>query len=151
LWQRVPLFGSASRSVALSEFCALLSLLVECRLPLPRALRLTAGSLHDANLAEGSRRLAEQCEGGLPPDQELAYLPHFPDSLAPVFRWEGRPDAFAGGLRAASELYAAQAQLRTWVAGAFVQPIVLALIVMLVGFVAFTVFLPLFALLQSLT
>lgn len=150
LWQRVPLFGSAARSVALSEFCGCLSLLVECRLPLPKALRLTSGAMRDPNLAEGSRRLAEQCEQGLTPDQEAAYLPNFPPSLTPVFRWSTQPDALAGGLRAAAELYAAQARVRTWVAGSFVQPIVLGVVVSLVGGVVITLFLPLFTLLKSL-
>jgi len=150
-WQRVPLFGSASRSIALSEFCGLLMLLVECRVPLPKALRLTAGALHDPNLAQGSRKLAEQCESGLPPDQEVAYLANFPDSLAPFFRWENRPDAFAGGLRAATELYAAQARVRTWVAASFVQPIVLGVVVTLVGGAAVTMFLPLIQLMRDLT
>jgi len=151
LWQYIPLFGSASRSVGLSEFCSLLSMLIECQMPLPKALRLTAGALRDPNLAEGSRRLAEQCEKGLPPDQEAAYLPHFPDSLAPLFRWETRPDAFVSGLRAAAELYAAQARVRTWMAGAFFQPISLLVVVLLIGGVTITIFLPLIALLQSLT
>ena len=151
LWQRIPLFGSASRSVGLSEFCSLLSMLIECQMPLPKALRLTAGALRDPNLAEGSRRLAEQCEKGLPPDQEAAYLPHFPDSLAPLFRWEARPDAFVSGLRAAAELYATQARVRTWMAGAFFQPISLLVVVLLIGGVTFTIFLPLIALFQSLT
>jgi type IV pilus assembly protein PilC len=151
LWQRIPLFGSASRSVGLSEFCSLLSMLIECRMPLPRALRLTAGALRDPNLAEGSRQLAEKCEQGLPPDQEVAYLRNFPDSLAPLFRWEGRPDAFVSGLRAAAEMYAAQARVRTWLAGAFFQPISLLVVVLLIGGVTFTIFLPLIALFQSLT
>lgn len=151
LWQHVPLFGAASRSVGLSEFCSLLSLLIECRMPLPRALRLTAGALRDPNLAEGSRKLAEQCEQGLPPDQEVAYLPHFPDSLAPLFRWEGRPDAFVSGLRSAAELHAAQARVRTWLAAALFQPISLLIVVLLVGGVTLTIFLPLIELLKALT
>lgn len=150
-WQRVPLFGEASRSIALSEFCGSLMLLVECRMPLPKALRLTAGALRDANLAEGSRKLAAQCESGLPPEQEVAYLPNFPDSLAPLFRWDGKPDALANGLNAAAELYAAQARVRTWVAASFIQPIVLGMVVFIVGGTAVTMFLPLIALLQSLT
>jgi type II secretory pathway component PulF len=150
-WQRVPLFGWAARSIAMSEFCGLLMLLVECGVPLPKALRLTAGAVRDANLAQGSLKLAEQCEHGLPPDQEVAYLPNFPDSLAPLFRWEGRPDALASGLQAAAELYAAQARIRTWVAGSFIQPIVLGAVVFIVGGAVFTMFLPLFALLDSLT
>jgi type IV pilus assembly protein PilC len=150
-WQRVPLFGEASRSIAISEFCGLLMLLVECRMPLPKALRLTAGAVRDANLAEGSRKLAEQCESGLPPDQEVAYLRNFPDSLAPLFRWDGKPDALANGLQAAAELYAAQARVRTWVAASFIQPIVLGMVVFIVGGTAVTMFLPLIALLQSLT
>jgi type IV pilus assembly protein PilC len=150
-WQRVPLFGEASRSIAMSEFCGLLMLLVECRMPLPKALRLTAGAVRDANLAEGSRKLAEQCESGLPPEQEVAYLRNFPDSIAPLFRWDGKPDALANGLRAAAELYAAQARVRTWVAASFIQPIVLGLVVFIVGGTAVTVFLPLIALLQAMT
>jgi type IV pilus assembly protein PilC len=150
LWQRIPLFGSAARSVGLSEFCGCLSLLVECRVPLPKALRLTAGAMRDPNLADGSRRLASQCEQGLPPDQELAYLPNFPASLVTVFRWESRPAAFADGLRAAAELYAAQARVRTWVAGAFIQPIVLGMVVALIGGMVVTLFWPLFRLLGDL-
>lgn len=151
MWQLIPLYGTASRSVGLSEFCSMLALLVECHMPLPQALRLTSGALRDANLAEGSLRLADRCENGLSPDQEVAYLPHFPDSLAPVFRWNSQPDAFVSGLRSAAELYAAQARLRGWIAGGFFQPISLLIIVMMIGSVMLTVFWPLIALLQALT
>lgn len=151
LWQMVPLFGSASLSIGMSELCGLLMLLVECGVPLPKALRLTGGALRDPNLADGCRKLAEQCEQGLPADQEAAYLPNFPDSLPPVFRWEGRPDALASGLRAAAELYAAQSRVRIWVAASFIQPIVLAIVVLIVGGVAITLFLPVMKLLGELT
>jgi type II secretory pathway component PulF len=151
LFQSLPLFGSVKRSVGLSEFCGLLALLVECRTPLPGALRLTAGALHDPNLAEGSLRLAERCEQGLPADQEIAYLVNFPESLAPIFRWDGRADAFGRGLRAAAELFAAQARVQTWVAGSFLQPFALAGVIVIVGCVALTLFWPLYALMVSLT
>lgn len=151
LYQRLPLFGTVSRSIGLSEFCALLAILVECRMPLPEALRLTAGAIRDPNLAAGARKLAEQCESGLPADQEMAYIANFPESLTPIFRWDGRADGFALGLRAAAEVHAAQARVWSWVTGAFAQPFVLAGVVMVIGAGAFSLFLPLFSLLRALT
>ena len=151
VFQRLPLFGTVSRSIALSEFCGLLSLLVECRTPLPEALRQTSAALRDPNLSEGCLKLAEQCEQGLPADQEIAYLVNFPPSLASLFRWDGRAGALADGLRASAELYAAQARVSTWVAGAFVQPFAFAAVIFLVGGMTVSLFWPLYKLFGALT
>lgn len=151
LWQRAPLIGATARSVALSEFCSLLGLLVESRLPLPEALRLTASALRDPNLAQGSRKLAEQVERGLSPGDEVQRLPQFAGSLAPLFRWTDRPEAFADGLRAAAELYAMRARVQSGVLGTVIQPLMLAGVIMVAGGVCATLFLPMVSLLQSLT
>lgn len=150
LWQRCPVVGTASASVGLSEFCGLLALLVECHVPLPRALRLTASASRDPNLAEGGRRLAERCEAGSTPAQAIAALPHFPPALESVFRWDGRPDALVRGLRAAAELYAMQARVHAWLASALIQPLAFLLVVVVIGGVLASLFLPLIALLRSL-
>lgn len=151
LWQRIPMIGTTSRYVALSEFCSLLGLLVDCRVPLPEALRLTTSALRDPSLAEGSRLLADQIERGIAPDDEVLRMPHFPSSLSPVFRWTNHPTAFGDGLRAAAEQYAMQGRVQSGVVSAVVQPLMLAGAILFAGGFFVSLFLPLVALLQSLT
>lgn len=149
-FQYLPLAGSASRHVALSEFCSLLSILVESRVPLPDALRMTSRSLRDPNLAEGSRLLAGQVEEGRSAETAAMQLPHFPRSVAMLFRWQGRPEAFGRALRAAGELYAAQARVQIGVFGVFLQPLLLMFIVIVVGSTVVALFMPLVKLLNEL-
>jgi len=125
VWQWIPLLGTASRHAGLSEFCSLLSVLIECRLPLPSALRLTSGVLHDPNCAQGALRLADAVESGGSAEDELRRLPNFPNTLASLFRWSSRHHALAQGLNAAGELFAVQARVESGVFGIVVQPLIL--------------------------
>jgi type II secretory pathway component PulF len=151
LWQRIPLIGATARSVGLSEFCSLLGLMVENRVPLPEGLRLTATALRDPNLVQGSRMLADQVERGIAPYDEVQRMPQFARSLAPVFRWTDRPDALSDGLRAAAELYAMQARVQSGVVGAVMQPIMLAMIILLAGGMFVSLFAPIISLLDALS
>lgn len=60
----IPLLGARSRYLCLSRFCRCLALLIECRVPLPEALRIAGESTNDANVREGSAVLAKQVEQG---------------------------------------------------------------------------------------
>lgn len=151
LWQRIPLIGSTSQCVALSEFCSLLGLLVDCRVPLPEALRLTTTALRDPSLAQGGRFLADQVERGIAADDEILRMPHFPNSLSPVFRWSDRPTAFADGLRAAAEQYSMQGRVQSGVLSAVIQPFILAAVILFTGGFFVSLFLPLITLMQALT
>jgi type IV pilus assembly protein PilC len=150
IFQMIPFVGTAIRFVSMSEFCSLLSILLECRVPLPEALRLTAGAIRDPNLAEGSRLLADDVEAGIDADDSVRHLPHFPLSLASMFRWSGREGALAQGLRAAGELFALQARVQAGVIGVLVQPFVFVGLAVAGGAVMTSLFLPLFSLLNEL-
>jgi type II secretory pathway component PulF len=148
--QWIPFIGMALRYVGLSEFCSLLSILIECRVPLPAALRLTADAVNDPNLAEGGRRLADEIEEGARPDDAVKGLPHFPRSVATMFRWSGREGALAQGLRAAGELFAMQARMQSGVVGVIVQPFLFFALAGGMGAVLASLYLPLFGLLDML-
>jgi type IV pilus assembly protein PilC len=150
VFQMIPFVGTAIRYVGMSEFCSLLSILLECRVPLPEALRLTADAIRDPNLAEGSRLLAEDVEAGIDADDSVRHLPHFPLTLASMFRWSGRETALAQGLRAAGELFALQARVQAGVMGVFVQPLVFVGVAFAGGLVMWSLFMPLFSLLNEL-
>jgi type IV pilus assembly protein PilC len=149
--QWIPFIGTALRFVGLSEFCSLLSILLECRVPLPTALRLTADAVRDPNLAEGARRLADDIECGVRPDDAVEGLPHFPPALATMFRWSSHERALAQGLRAAGELFAMQARVQSGVVGVVVQPFLFLALAGGMGAVLASLYLPLFMLLNELS
>lgn len=151
LFQYLPLIGSASRYAALSEFCSLLSILVQSRVPLPAALRMTADAVRDPNLAAGSRELAAQVAHGLPAESAARTLSHFPGSIATLFRWQGQPEALARALRSSGELFATQARLQSGVVGLLLQPLLLFFIVSFLGTIVIALFMPLIKLLNALS
>jgi type II secretory pathway component PulF len=151
LFQYLPLIGSASRYAALSEFCSLLAILVQSRVPLPAALQMTAEAVRDPNLAAGSRELAEQVAHGLPAESAARALSHFPGSVATLFRWQGQPHALARALRSSGELFATQARLQSGVVGLLLQPVLLFFIVAFVGTIVIALFMPLIKLLNELS
>ena len=151
MFQWIPSIGSASRHAAVSEFCSLLSILTACDVPLPEALRMTASALRDANLREGAARLADEVEKGASAEDEVRALPYFSKAFSPLFRWADRHTVFSESLRTAGELHAAQARLQAGVVGVIVQPFLLFLIAVPAIGGTYVLFMPLVALLQSLT
>jgi type IV pilus assembly protein PilC len=137
--------------VGLSEFCSLLAILVDNRVPLPEALRLTAAGLTDANLRDGCRRLAERVEEGAPMADAARGMLHFPRTVLSIFRWQSHAQALADGLRSAGELFAVQARVQSNIVGVFLQPLLLLFVVASVGFVVICMFMPLIKLLNELS
>jgi type II secretory pathway component PulF len=150
-FQLIPIIGTASSYVGLSEFCSLLAILVDNRVPLPEALRLTASGLTDANLRDGSRRLAERIEQGQSMVDAARGLLHFPRTVMSIFRWQSNPKALADGLRSAGELFAVQARVQSNIVGVFIQPLLLVFVVVLIGLFVIGMFMPLIKLLNELS
>ena len=84
---RLPLIGTVWRSTSLAEFCHLLALLLESRLPLPEALRLTGEGVEDADVESASILLAKQVELGRTLSEAMAERELFPVGLARLLRW----------------------------------------------------------------
>ncbi len=150
-WQHIPLVGTPSRMRGLSEFCSLLGLLVGGRIPLPEALRLTAGAMDDPNLRQGAERLAVRVESGETVEDAVRILPHFTPTLANLFRWANREGTFAEALRTAGDLYAARAQVQSGMAALFFQPWLMLIGGGFLGLLVISLFLPLIKLLNELS
>jgi type II secretory pathway component PulF len=84
---RLPLVGAVWRSTSLAEFCHLLALLLESRLPLPEALRLTGEGVEDADINAACGRLANQVESGRSLAESMAERELFPVGLPRLLRW----------------------------------------------------------------
>ncbi len=150
-WQRVPVIGSASALAGAAEFSLLLAILVRARVPMPEALRLTAGALRDANLRQGALRLAREVERGEGIGYAASILPNFGPRLSQLLRHQGTPDGLAEILKSHGELFALQAETQSEIAVIWMQPFLLVVVGLMGGFVVVSLFLPLVKLLNELS
>jgi general secretion pathway protein F len=136
----VPLFGSLWHWSGSSELYRALALLLEQRLPLPEALRLTSQGIADAALARHCEALAAQLEQGTDFTHAVQRSPELPASTLPLLRSGERAGDLVAGLRAAADMLEsrlqAQSSLLLHLAPAVIFIAVLGMaLMMVVGFV----------------
>ncbi len=148
----VPLLGTATRFMRLSEFCELLALLVEAELPLPVALEALADTVDDTRLARGARHAAALIRRGIesPSAAELRGS-GWPSDLGDVFRWSDRHEEFVQGLRAASEIFGARSRVQGNLSAWLLEPVLLLMLSVGVGLLVIALFMPLIKLLNDLS
>ncbi len=151
LIQRIPIIGTALKMAASAEFCSRLALLVECQIPLHEAMYCLSKSLRDANLSEVSESLSYKLEKGNDVREISRGVPNMLPALSSLFRWARDPELFAEGLRASSQMFAAQARVRAEQFSVFVEPLTVIIIATGAGFVVTALFMPLIRLLNELS
>jgi type II secretory pathway component PulF len=151
LIQAIPVIGKARRMAASAEFCSRLAVLIDCRVPLERAMRILSENLRDAHLREVADRLGRRLEQGADPADFANGVPGMMPMLSSAFRWSRDPELFADGLRSLSELFGAQARVRAGQVAFLVEPFAIVAIVMAAVFVLSAIFAPLIKLLNELS
>jgi general secretion pathway protein F len=106
---RVPILGSVSWWTSLAEFCHLLGLLLDHRLPMPEALRLAGEGVQEPGLEAIGRLLAEDVEDGKTLADSMALRRGFPPRLPQLLRWGENQGSLPEVLHMAGELFAARA------------------------------------------
>ncbi len=152
LLAEVPVVGAPIRYRLLSDFCDLLALLVEARLPLPEALDALSTTVDDTRFQIGSRRAAALIRQGVatPTAAELRGS-GWPNDLGDIFRWAGRTDDFVQGLRAASEIFRARSRVQGNLSAWLLEPVLLLFLSVSVGLLVIALFMPLIKLLNDLS
>lgn len=148
---RMPLFGEARRSAALGEFCRLLSLLVQHRVPLPEGIRLAASGVRDADLRAACFDLAMRVDSGQSLSEAAIGTGRFPKDLLHLFQWADRDGDFADGLQTASEMLSAQSRVHSHSMAVICEPAVAVLLGGVVGLTVIALFMPLVKLLNDLS
>lgn len=147
----MPIIGLPWHWSSVAEALRLLALLVEHRVALPEALRLTAGALGDAYVASQLRTLAERAEQGTSLTMALVRLRTLPLSIVPLVRWGERYGELAEALRSAAQMIEGRMNLRTDVLMQVIPPVLLIAVGGGVAAMTIGLFLPLIALIQGLS
>jgi type II secretory pathway component PulF len=148
---KAPLVGKVWRYVSWAEFCHLLALLLESRLPLPEALHLTGEGVENSDLDRACLAMASEVEGGASLAQALAARRELPRALSRLLRWAADSSATAEILHMTGEMFEARARSQATFAGTVMA--VLAFIFVLWGLitVVFGLMLPLITLISKLS
>ncbi|MFH1921624.1 MAG: type II secretion system F family protein [Planctomycetota bacterium] len=156
VWSRrvlyaVPLIGPMWRWAGLANFARLMTLLLGHQVPLPKALRLTAAGLREADLSAACLRAADEVEAGRSLSEVLADFWQFPPTLRPLVAWGEETSNPAAAFRAGVEMFEGRVGVRVPLLQAVLPPIVFVLILGTVGFVVIALFMPLIQLITTLS
>ncbi|MGA2030726.1 MAG: type II secretion system F family protein [Thermoguttaceae bacterium] len=147
----VPLIGPILRWGRLTQFARLMEMLLEQKVPLGEALRLTAGGVRDARLAAACRNVAAEVEAGRSLDESLAGDRRFPPSLIPLVQWGQRASALPEAFRAAAETFEGRTRTQAMLLEVVLPPVAFLAIITFAGFVVSAVMLPMISLISHLS
>jgi general secretion pathway protein F len=150
LARSVPLFGWIWAPARLAEFCRLLALLLESRLPLPEALRLTGKGIEDSGMEHACDVLALEVESGRSIASAMTKQRRFPPGLSRLLGWAENQMTLSEVLQLAGALFETRARSQTTLVGTIVTVVCVVLVLSLVLVIP-AMFLPLITLISRLS
>ena len=147
----LPLFGPLWHWGGSSELLRALALLLEHRIPLPQALRLTGEGISDAALARHCQTLAERVEQGMELSRAMQKSAALPQSIFPIVRSGGRAGNVPAALCAAAEMLEARLQTQSSLVMFLAPTVIFFLIVGMALMLVMGFMLPMVSLIQGLT
>lgn len=146
----VPVVGAMFHLETLSEFCNLLAVFMDCRMPVPVALRTAANATHDMWLQAACNGLATDIERGHLSDSS-AMSAGIPIAISKVLRESSTPTAVAEALRGLATLYSTRAEVNSRFVAVIAEPFIIIMTAVSLGTTIAALYLPLIKLLNDLS
>lgn len=147
----IPVIGPMVRSIALSRFSQLFSLLIGNRVPMADSLVLAADGCGDAEIRAECRRMAARVNAGESLDIAAHHVGGFPSGFIGALSWETHQTAFPEILLSLGDMYANRARAFIAVLVTLIPPVLITLMGFTVGFIVIALFMPLIRLLNMLS
>ncbi len=151
LLSTMPIVGRLSFWTGMAEWTGLMSVLVRNDVPLPEALRLSAGGVRNAYVGNIVDTLATATERGRSFSDAVSENSQVPASLVPVFRWGERTGTLPEALSTTCELLSRRVRVRAVLIRAVLPPVLFVMIICQVGAMVMALFMPLFSLIRGLS
>ncbi|GAB4383745.1 MAG: type II secretion system F family protein [Phycisphaerales bacterium] len=139
-----PMIGKIFRSLLVSRIVRLLGVLLEAKVPLLEALHLTEQSIPSHRYAALLARASEQVARGESLSDTLADDPGIPDSIVESIANGERSGRLGSVLCSLAEFMDEDNEVLVKTLSSIIEPIILVGLGIVVGFVAISMFLPLF-------
>ena len=147
---RIPIFGPLMRWSHLSQFSKMMGMLIEERVSLPDALRLSATAICHGNLAKQCCAAADEVEKGRPISEVLAASRWFSAAAVPLIQWGEKTPAMAESFRAVGEMFEGRVHSQNTFLETFLLPIMLLIITAFTGTFIVGMLLPLLELFKHI-
>lgn len=145
---KIPVFGNLITKIQLTQFTRILSLLLSSGLSIVESLRLTANSLSNIHFKNAVLDAKVEVERGVPMAAPLARSPFFPlivSQMIAVGEESGEIDMV---LEKLSQYYASEVESITNNLTTLLEPFILIIVGIIVGFIALGIYMPMFTLVE---
>lgn len=145
---KIPVFGNLITKIQLTQFTRILSLLLSSGLSIVESLRLTANSLDNIHFKNAVLDAKVEVERGVPMAAPLARSPFFPlivSQMIAVGEESGEIDMI---LEKLSQYYASEVESITNNLTTLLEPFILIIVGIIVGFIALGIYMPMFTLVE---
>lgn len=146
----IPVVGAMFHLETLSEFCNLLAVFMDCRMPVPVALRTASNATRDMWLQTACNRLATDIEQGHSSDSS-AMSAGIPIAISKVLRESSTPTAVAEALRGLATLYSTRAEVNSRFVAVIAEPFIIIMTAVSLGTTIAALYMPLIKLLNDLS
>lgn len=148
----LPVMGSLARRVAITQFARILGTLLTAGVKIVPAIEITARSLRNLVYRASLERTADAAERGEAIAEELRRTPKLFDATAiAMVRVGERTGRLAEGLLTLASFTEEEVDRDVKALSSFIEPVVLIVVGLLVGFVALSVISPIYQITQSIT
>ena len=147
----LPVLGPQLRFTAVTEFCHLLAMLLDSRMPLPMALDLAGKSVRDADLAESCTRMSQAVSRGQPLSIAIILWKGIPAGLGQLFRGAEGHQNLPDLLRVAGDIFEARSRSQGDFAIGIISAFLMLMILWWVGFAVAALYLPMITIIQVLS
>ena len=148
---RVPVFGPLFRKVALSRFSRTFSTLIKSGVPIIGALEIVGDTSGNTVIETAVKNAAESVKGGDTLSGPLGKEPVFPPMVVRMIGIGERAGALEQLLEKISEFYDQQVEAEVKGLTSMIEPLLIAVMGIVVGGIVLAVFLPIMKLQEALT
>lgn len=151
LQKAVPFIGPLRHWGGMVCFTQLMAILIQCRVSLAEALRISAEIIRDRDLSVGGKRAAARVQAGDKLVEALKMAGTFPPTLIPLVAWGQQNGTLPEAFRTAAETFRGRAESQVWFLSVMLLPCVFLIVVIAIPVLVVALLLPLVSLVTSLS
>ncbi len=141
---RIPIVGNLIKERFIIRFCGTLALMVESGVPLLESIKTTIALFKNHNFINTIKDASEKITKGHSLSSALSGNPYLPPSVLGIIRAGETGDRVADSLFKIAETFGNDFEERIRVLTSLIEPIVIILIGIIVGFIVLSIMLPIF-------
>ena len=147
---RIPLFGGVNTKMAMARFGRTLSSLLQSGVPLLSALKIVRNIVNNTLIAEVVDNAMEEVEAGANLATPLAQSPWFPPIAIQMISVGERSGELEHMLEKIADVYEGEAESQITAMTAMLEPVMILVMGMVVGFIVISILLPIFEMNQMI-